>query len=325
MRSSPLNPLHAARFVSLLVTSFVLFAPSIGGATKPSRSASAGVAPVVSLWVEPTDIASRDLYYGRGGSRLAPRSDVTYRFKDLDTTGHSGGYDVVDPEGRRWDVKIGDEAQSETAVSRILWAIGYHQPVIHYVPRWRMVGGPTAAPEPGRFRLETDHTKEGEWSWRDNPFAGTQPCRGLVVANWLLNNWDLAASQNRIYRVEDSTGRRSEWFVVQDLGAALGKGGWPLGSRNDIRDFESQGFVEGVESGRVKFDYASRHRDLLREITPADVVWTCRLMSRLTDRQLDDAFRAAGYPPDVRVRFVRKIREKIGQGLALRTATGSGS
>ncbi|HKQ97063.1 MAG TPA: hypothetical protein VJV75_04235 [Candidatus Polarisedimenticolia bacterium] len=322
--SSRLIPPHVTVLFSLLITTLTI-TTTIAGASKGSPAAASTSEPMASLWVEPADIAARDLFYGRGGSRLAPRPEVVYRFRDLDTRGHSGGYDVEDPKGRRWDVKIGDEAQSETVVSRILWAIGYHQPVIHYVPRWRMTGGPTPAPDPGRFRLETDHEKAGEWSWKSNPFAGTRPFRGLLVANWLLNNWDLATSQNRIYKVKDSSGRGAEWFVVQDLGAALGKGGWPLGTRNAVADFESQGFVEGVEKGRVRFDYDSRHGDLLKQITPADVVWTCRLMSRLTDRQLDDAFRAAGYPPEVRGRFIQKIREKIRQGLALQTPDGSGS
>ena len=281
--------------------------------------------PMTSLWVKPVDLASRNLFYGPGGSRLVPRPDVVYRCKDLDTSGYSGGYDVEDPNGRTWDVKVGDEAQSETVVSRILWAIGYHQPVTYYVPSWRMTGGPTETPEPGRFRLESDHKTEGEWSWQKNPFVGTRPYRGLVVANWLLNNWDLAASQNRIYRIKDASGRGAQRFVVQDLGAALGKGRWPLGSRNVLEDFEAQGFVEGVENGRVKFEYDSRHRGLLKEITPEDVAWTCRLMARLTDRQLHDAFRAADYPRDARDRFIRKIRQKIRQGLALETRSGNAS
>jgi hypothetical protein len=128
----------------------------------------------------------------------------------------------------------------------------------------------------------------------------------------LLNNWDLAASNNRIYEV----GKELR-YVVQDLGGSLGKTRWPIGSRNDIEDFESQDFVRGVERGRVLFDYHARHKHLLRGIAPDDVVWVCRLMARLSDRQLADAFRGAGYADDVAARYVRKLRAKIAQGLAL--------
>jgi hypothetical protein len=40
-------------------------------------------------------------------------------------------------------------------------------------------------------------------------------------------------------------------------------------------------------------------------------------MNRLSDAQLDDAFRAAGYAPDIRQRYIAKIRSKIREGLAL--------
>lgn len=307
--------------VFLVAAGGMATAPAFPAASRTTQ-ASPG-APLDQLWTDPVDLSARDLYYGPGGRPLAPKTGVVYRFRKEDTQGHSGGYDVDDPEGRVWDVKIGDEAQSETAVSRILWAIGFHQPVTYYVARWRMQGGPTSTPEAGRFRLESDHKNKGDWNWAANPFVDTRPCRGLLIANVLLNNWDLAASNNRVYHVAAAPGGAAHWFVVQDVGAALGKNGWPLGSRNDIDDFESQGFVAGVEGGRVRFEHQSRHEGLLKEITPADVVWTCRLLARLSDRQLDDAFRAAGYPREVRERFAAKIRSKIRQGLALTPRAGN--
>ena len=278
---------------------------------------------MTSLWVEPADPASLDLFYGPGGKRLVPRTDVAYQFRKEDTRGHSGGYDVVGPDGLKWKVKIGDEAQPEVAVSRILWAIGYHQPVLYYVPRWSMAGGPTEAPKPGRFRLDSDHKKEGYWSWKENPFVDTRPYRGLLVANVLLNNWDLTTDNNRIYRLKDARGPGATWYVVQDVGAGLGGTLWTVGSRNNLRDFENQGFVTAARNGRVKFDYNAGHKGLLNGITAADVVWTCRLMARLSDRQLHDAFRAAGYPQGVADRYVRKIEQKIQEGLALATPAGN--
>jgi hypothetical protein len=43
-------------------------------------------------------------------------------------------------------------------------------------------------------------------------------------------------------------------------------------------------------------------------------------MNRLADAQLDDAFRAADYEPAIRARFIKKIRAKIQEGLALRSS-----
>jgi hypothetical protein len=71
------------------------------------------------------------------------------------------------------------------------------------------------------------------------------------------------------------------------------------------------------EAGRIEFDYAGNYRDLVKHVTAADVQWVCQLMSQLSDQQLTDAFRAARYDDAVAARYVKKIREKIAQGLAL--------
>ena len=45
-----------------------------------------------------------------------------------------------DDTGLEWSVKLGPEAQSEVVSSRILWAIGFHQPPTYYVERWSLTG-----------------------------------------------------------------------------------------------------------------------------------------------------------------------------------------
>jgi hypothetical protein len=52
-------------------------------------------------------------------------------------------------------------------------------------------------------------------------------------------------------------------------------------------------------------------------VTPADVVWASRLMSRLSDEQWKAAFTAGGYPPDQAARYIAKLKSKIAEGLAL--------
>jgi hypothetical protein len=278
---------------------------------------------LAELWVPPADLAARDLFHGPGGPELAPHEDATFHFKKLDVTGYSGGYDVIDDRGLEWSVKQGLEVQSEIAASRLLWAVGYHQPPMYLVRHWRLADGPQPGGKPaGRFRPDLPNAKKvADWSWQQNPFVGTRPFRGLLVFNLLINNWDLKSTNNKIYRVSDPGDGPGRRFVVRDLGAAFGKSRrFPHGTRNNLLDFESQGFVTGVKDGRVQFDYRGRHRELLANLTPGDVVWACELASRLTDRQLDDAFRAAGYGPVERGRFTGKLKEKIARGLALRDA-----
>src|SRR5262245_39564001 len=283
---------------TLAALSVLAMSPLLGCAPAKVKGKAAAVAgkDPAQLWLGPQDLGSRDLSHGPGGRAKVPEKGATYRVVGFDTTGHSRGYEVEDTQGREWRVKVGDEAQSEVVTSRILWAIGYHQPVVHYVEDWKMTEGrPQDEPAPARFRLESDHKNAGSWSWgEDNPFHTTRAFRGLIVANLVLNNWDFGPDQNRVYLMTDGENPEVR-YVVQDVGASLGKSRWPIGTRNNLEDFESEGLVKRVEGERVVFDYKSWHRMMIKDITVDDVVWTCDLLSRLSDAQLRDAFRAADY------------------------------
>jgi len=293
------------------------------------------------LWQAPDDIASRDLYLGPGGADFVPTREP-FTFVAHDRTGTSPGFDVRDSTGRAWDVKQGPEAQSEVAASRILWAIGYHQPPTHYVEQWTLTGNGAGSAEgpqtSGRFRPDRVALEReiGEWAWDENPFIGTRPFGGLIVANLMLNSWDWKASNNKIYDflpgvTRDQIGtlpmRR---YVVRDLGASLGKTSYPTllkwfrlrgfgqGSRNDLEDFESQRFLLASEDGRPHFDYRGIYNHVVDAVVFEDVRWTCALLSRLSDKQLDDAFRAGGYSPADRARYITKLKDKTQQGLRTR-------
>jgi hypothetical protein len=107
----------------------------------------------------------------------------------------------------------------------------------------------------------------GEWSWYENPFVGSEPYRGLVVANVLLNSWDWKTSNNKIYELREPVGGVKRWFVVRDLGASLGRTTYPRvlkwfrlrgfgqGTRNDLTGFEEQGFIRRIDDrSRITFD-----------------------------------------------------------------------
>lgn len=292
-----------------------LAAPS-GSVRQSAGRPSRPDAPLAELWVDPGDVGRRDALHGPGGRAGAPRPDAVYEVVDLDTTGYSGGYTVTDAQGRRWDVKIGREAQTEVVASRVLWLVGYHQPVVHFLTSWRRKGEEHRPEVSGRFRLQSDHEAEGEWGWRDNPFVGTRALNGLVVVNLVLNNWDFKTSNNRVYTIERTTRAPARWFVVQDLGASLGRTGWPVGTRNDVDAFERQRLLKD-DDGVLTFDYGGRHREVLEDLTAADIRWACRLLDRITDRQWADIFRAAAYPADVATRYRTHLLAKIAEGVAL--------
>ena len=312
-------------------TAAAIVIASLGACAAAMRSTATGpLSPrqQAELWIAPSDITARDLFHGPGGPELVPREGATFEFDELDTTGYSPGYDVVDATGREWSVKQGVEAQSEIAASRLLWAVGYHQPPMYLVRSWHLSGGPSPGrKEPGRFRPELPNAATvSDWSWQQNPFVGTRPFRGLIVMNLLINNWDLKTTNNKVYEIEDAGDGPRRWYVVRDLGASFGKTRWfPFGTRNNVRDYESQRLIREARDGRIEFDYSGRHRELLAHVTAADVRWACQLASRLTGAQLDDAFRAAGYGAAERARFVTKLKAKLAEGLALGGDANGGS
>jgi hypothetical protein len=285
---------------------------------------------IAELWQEPVDLEQRDLFHGAGGSGLAPVS-TDFRFVARDTSGWSPGFDVSDANGVKWSVKLGPEAQTEVVTSRILWAIGFHQPPTYYVEKWKL-NGADAGPQPaGRFRPELPSQQvSGEWSWYENPFVGSEPYRGLVVANVLLNSWDWKTSNNKIYELDQPARGVKRWFVVRDLGASLGRTTYPRllkwfrlrgfgqGTRNDLAGFEQQGFIRSIDDqSRITFDYHGIYGDVINSVTPGDVRWACQLLARLSERQWREAFRAAQYDERQTIRYVSKIKQKIAQGLAL--------
>ena len=286
------------------------------------------------LWQEPADIASRDLFYGPGGKQLAPPStDGTYQFVAYKTTGTNPGYDVRDASGRLWSVKLGIEAQPEVTVSRILWAMGFHQPPTYFVHSFNLTGMDAGVKEVARFRTDFDQWKPtDEWDWYDNAFKNTKAFKGLLVAQLLLNNWDLKTSNNRVYEATDPSVKPRRLYMVRDVGSSLGHSkqapffkmlGTPgsQGSKNDVDDFVEQGFIKKVDGDKVSFDYRGLNQALVDTVTVPDVIWTCELMSRISDEQWQAAFRAGAYPQEHIDRYIAKIKEKIGQGLALKAAT----
>ena len=288
-------------------------------------SADGEEAPLTALWQEPRDLQSRDVFNGPWGAANAPNPKVTYTFVELKQSGVNPGVTVKDPSGRVWHVKQPsekwDEGPSEVVLSRVLSAVGYHQPPVYYLPSFTMQdANGTRTERGGRFRVDHPSLKEqGEWSWRMNPFVGTMPYQGLLVMMLMFANSDLKTSNNTVFEHEGN-GRLEQWYAVRDLGASLGEMAIFGAMRNDPELYEKQPFITGIVDGFVEFDYARKERMLTEgRITPAEVAWASNLLARLSDRQWSDAFRAGGYPPDVAARFIKKIRQNIAQGQQIAT------
>ena len=312
--------------VSPLVPAFVtvsvllgLPGPSIGRSPAAVASLAEPVSGLAELWQAPADVSAQNVVDGVWGRENAPDPSDTYTFvrNKKPSSGSSPGLIVTDSRGRRWHVKQGREAAPEVVVSRVLSAVGYHQPPVYYLPSFTLAdGGDVRMVRGGRFRLTHDSLKSrGHWAWEGNPFVGTQPYQGLLVILVLLNSADLKNSNNTLYDLQAPKGGVARWFVVRDLGTSLGEIGRFDPTPNNPTLFERKRFIVGVRNGFVDFGYHAVHASLVRErITPDDVRWASGLLSGLTDRQWHDIFRTAGYGAADAERFIRRVTQKIEEG-----------
>jgi hypothetical protein len=278
-------------------------------------------AQLAQLWVDPE--RDRDLFWGIGGKGLAPDASVKYKVIEIKRAGYSRGYTVTDPDDREWSVKFPPEAGTEIIASRLHWGIGYHQPPIYLLRDWAAEKATSPNPQlPARFREKNPDLNgldAGDpWSYFQNPFVGTPQLNGLLTLQAMLGNSDLKDVQNVVYTLEKPLEGASTWYVARDLGQTFGRTGVLDAPRGDIEVYEKTPFVLGVENRTVKFEYRGRHKALFQNIPPADVRWVCERLNRLTDRQWRDAFRAGGLEGEMAERFIRRTKQKIAEGLALR-------
>ena len=270
------------------------------------------------LWREPTDITSRNLLIGPGGEAMKPDvSKVT--FIKEEKGGYSKKYRVKDAQGRVWVAKLGKEAQSETAAVRLVWAAGYVTEINYLIPSLTIEGKGTF--ENVRLEARPENVKRfDEWIWTSNPFAGKRELQGLKVLMALMENWDLKDENNKIIVVQNG-GRNELHYIVSDLGTTFGKTGGqngPVaffkkvkGSRNEPEDYVNDKFINGVEGNTVRLDYDGKNGEMMRDVTIDDARWIGGWLSRLSDAQIQDAFRAANYTPDQVRMLSDAVRKRI--------------
>ena len=308
------------------VAIFLVTVSLICGCQRAIRATIAGpptAAQIAELWIKPD--ANRDLFWGIGGKRLAPDPAGRYTVIEIKRGGYSRGYTVLGPGDakREWAVKFPPEASTEVVASRLFWGVGYHQPPAYYLAEWHAEKAPSANPQlPARFREKNPDLiglkSDTFWSYYENPFIGTKQLNGMLVMHAMLGNSDLKDDQNAFYTLEKPLEGASRWYVARDLGQTFGRTGLLDPPRGDVEVFEQTPFIRGVANGRVQFEYHGRHKALFANIAPADVRWICDSLAGLSDRQLDDAFRAGGYPKSLADRFIRRLKQKIAEGRALK-------
>jgi len=133
----------------------------------------------------------------------------------------------------------------------------------------------------------------------------------------MINNWDIKADNTAVL-----TAGNHRHFIISDLGSSFGKlpisSGFlvnRIGRSVDRPDqFAGSKFINGVdEDGFVDLAYNSKHSGVMDDITVEDARWLARLLGQLSDRQFNDAFRAANYSASERRTLVNTLRGRIRQ------------
>jgi hypothetical protein len=302
---------------------------------KQEAKENASQLPAV-IWRDPGDISALNLIYGAGGSEHAPDPNGTYTFEKEIMHGTSPKFDVKDEKGIQWRVKLGQEVQAETAATRLLWAVGYFVDEDYYLPQIKVEGLPKLhrggefVTDEGivrRVRLERKDKsikKIGNWDWFENPFVGRKELNGLRVMMALLNNWDLKDINNSIYVVAGE-----QRYLVSDVGATFGKTGNSLGrSKSDLKEYEDSKFIGKVAHSEVDFTMHSRPfvltainvpnyekrtkmENVTKHIPTADAKWLGQLLGKLSNEQIRDCFRAAGYSPEEIEGYSQEVEKRI--------------
>jgi hypothetical protein len=316
------------RITNIAIAALSLTIGAACAGVKVPKAQTAPAPPAASMWVEPSNLAERDLFFGPWGAEHAPDPGGVYTLVERKHTGVNLGMTVKDAKGREWSVKqpfpggLDSEAPVEVALSRLLSAIGYHQPPVYYLPAFTMKDDLGKRVEVGgRFRLKDPSLKEtGIWKWEDNPFVGTRPYQGLIVLLMMFNSTDLKNTNNSLYERRDGD-LVQQWYVTRDIGSALGDYNKISPRKNHAESFERVPYLLGVNNGHVQLAYDGWYKNLVRDrITPEEVAWASELLGRLSDKQWSDAFRAAGYEPAAANRFIARLKEKIQQGRSLGAA-----
>ena len=305
-----------------------LLVPSIetGLAKSKKKKQAAKGTPV--MWRKPDDISSRNLFLGPGGTSMRPDLDRITFLKE-EKGGYSKKYRVRDGAGREWVVKIGKEAQSETAAVRLLWGIGYLTEINYLVPRVTIPGKGSFTN--ARFEARPENwNRDGEWKWKQNPFISRPEYHGLKIMMALINNWDLKDSNNVLVQVPTNHGDELR-YVISDLGATFGHAGtipviWRITrSRNNPKNYAKSDFLEKVKGDRIVLHFGGKNRGLMKDLTVSDAIWIGSLLAELSDQQLRDAFRAANYRPDQVDLLTRVVRARTNELLSLRPNIQIGS
>lgn len=311
-----LRSLLSFLILSLAISAPATFAQKKSKNKKQSPNLQAYGKPV--MW-ERVNVSKQDLFWGPGGKEMQP--DVSrITFIKEEKGGHNKKYRIKDAKGRVWVAKLGREAQPETSAVRLVAALGYKTEINYLVPQLTIPGKGTFKNVRLEARPENIERLEN-WKWKDNPFNGTKELQGLKIMMVFLNNWDIVDIQNKILLVDRGRSGKQVQYIISDLGSTFGKLGnnnFPIIYRfgrktNNPKKYLNSSFVKGADDGVIKLAYKGKNRGIFKNILVYNARWLADLLVQLSDRQIEDAFRAANYTPAQIEMLTQGVKKRIEQ------------
>jgi len=325
--------IHAKSTAALLAVLLFCVSPLLG-----QVPASAGK-NVPLIWSDPGDVKSKDLVNGPGGEEHRPQLPV--KFVKEDSGGHNSKFDVEDSKGTKWKAKLGIEAQPEIVATRLLWAVGYFTNENYFVPNLevkelpahlhRGQGHVTSPNHVEKVRLQNsfEGKKTANWSWRHNSLIGKREFNGLRVMMALLVFFFNDTATTEIYTDRAGTER----YLVTDVGTAFGASGnrWTEAqSKNNLKAYRSTKFITKVTPTYVDFSFPRfppflfifdlphyvhqvRLRWIGNRVPREDAKWVGSLLGQLSQKQITDAFLAAGYSQEDASAFTAAVQSRIAE------------
>lgn len=312
--------MHLVRLLLILAATIFALAPLQASQAAPM------------LWRDRGPIAALDTAWGAASPDRQPVPP--FQFVEEDTSGSKPKIEVTDAKGVRWKVKFADpdptknEVQAEVAASRLMWALGYNVEEHYFVPSGSVAGardlgrargaiGDDGAFGMARFeRRDASVQRTGRnWTFDQNPFAGTKELSGLMILTALINNWDNKLENTAVDITAGADGVPEERYLLSDLGAAFGRMAgppWtPYPTRWNIEHYRQQPLVKGVDGATLLLNFEGQVP--MTGVPMEHAAWFAGLAGQLTRDQVRAVFTAAGASDAEADAFAARVLEKIAE------------
>lgn len=255
------------------------------------------------------------------------------------------------PKVKKLSLRVGWESYTESVVTHLARALGYHSIPAVFRPRVKMLLGDTTWEQflsmyqsvhsdlmgaqmgsvithlervPGENAVivknatleaypdDDEYRKMFPFRMGTNGLPNRREYRAMVLYNALIMLKDHAEFQTRVDGFRDpKTGEWNPLYFISDTSRALGLLEY-FGNQATVNEFTWK-FTKR-SSGKIwLFWYSFFDARSWGQTTISDLKWLARRMARLSSRQIDLIFSTSGFPAPAQMLYAEKIKSRINQ------------